>query len=261
MQSRGAVLFPRLEGVLPEGLAFFLALDVPSDRLQPAAIVNLGKPQLQPDRAATQPQPLPLAQGLLQPASPLPGAQADLALALDAAPGFTMAHALKAYLQVCSRDPESIASARPVLTHAASLPSKPRERLHLAAIAAQRLLSPELWRRRDIGQLYLRLTWLYVDQLHLRWDPFRPTSVPSYHDEGPGYDEMMEALRRLEPMRDVWPDAPLNERLAREEKSNAVSYTHLRAHETVLDLVCRLLLETTHTLPTTNEYKSSAHTT
>ena len=26
-------------------------------------------------------------------------------------------------------------------------------------------------------------------------------------------------------------------------KSDAVSYTHLRAHETVLDLVCRLLLE------------------
>ena len=26
-------------------------------------------------------------------------------------------------------------------------------------------------------------------------------------------------------------------------KQNAVSYTHLRAHETVLDLVCRLLLE------------------
>ena len=27
------------------------------------------------------------------------------------------------------------------------------------------------------------------------------------------------------------------------EASQAVSYTHLRAHETVLDLVCRLLLE------------------
>ena len=27
------------------------------------------------------------------------------------------------------------------------------------------------------------------------------------------------------------------------EMLNAVSYTHLRAHETVLDLVCRLLLE------------------
>ena len=28
----------------------------------------------------------------------------------------------------------------------------------------------------------------------------------------------------------------------------AVSYTHLRAHETVLDLVCRLLLEKTQTM-------------
>ena len=27
------------------------------------------------------------------------------------------------------------------------------------------------------------------------------------------------------------------------ERAGAVSYTHLRAHETVLDLVCRLLLE------------------
>ena len=32
-------------------------------------------------------------------------------------------------------------------------------------------------------------------------------------------------------------------------RSRPVSYTHLRAHETVLDLVCRLLLEKkTHTL-------------
>ena len=34
--------------------------------------------------------------------------------------------------------------------------------------------------------------------------------------------------------------------IIREEMANelgAVSYTHLRAHETVLDLVCRLLLE------------------
>ena len=28
------------------------------------------------------------------------------------------------------------------------------------------------------------------------------------------------------------------------QNRHAVSYTHLRAHETVLDLVCRLLLET-----------------
>ena len=32
-------------------------------------------------------------------------------------------------------------------------------------------------------------------------------------------------------------------RYARISPRKAVSYTHLRAHETVLDLVCRLLLE------------------
>ena len=31
--------------------------------------------------------------------------------------------------------------------------------------------------------------------------------------------------------------------LERQVGGGAVSYTHLRAHETVLDLVCRLLLE------------------
>ena len=33
-----------------------------------------------------------------------------------------------------------------------------------------------------------------------------------------------------------------------------VSYTHLRAHETVLDLVCRLLLATQHT-----KYQTTTH--
>eukprot|EP00656_Telonema_subtile_P038116 TRINITY_DN4270_c0_g1_i2.p1 TRINITY_DN4270_c0_g1~~TRINITY_DN4270_c0_g1_i2.p1 ORF type:complete len:106 (-),score=25.21 TRINITY_DN4270_c0_g1_i2:22-339(-) len=35
----------------------------------------------------------------------------------------------------------------------------------------------------------------------------------------------------------------LTEQLDRIAQMEAVSYTHLRAHETVLDLVCRLLLE------------------
>ena len=38
-------------------------------------------------------------------------------------------------------------------------------------------------------------------------------------------------------------------------KQQAVSYTHLRAHETVLDLVCRLLLE-----KKTKEYVSQIQT-
>ena len=38
--------------------------------------------------------------------------------------------------------------------------------------------------------------------------------------------------------------APLGDEMAQEKAFlEAVSYTHLRAHETVLDLVCRLLLE------------------
>ena len=40
---------------------------------------------------------------------------------------------------------------------------------------------------------------------------------------------------------------------------NAVSYTHLRAHETVLDLVCRLLLEKKkHLIHTHNNYGDAA---
>ena len=36
----------------------------------------------------------------------------------------------------------------------------------------------------------------------------------------------------------------------RRRRHDPVSYTHLRAHETVLDLVCRLLLDTKNTLHT-----------
>src|SRR5664280_3189338 len=39
------------------------------------------------------------------------------------------------------------------------------------------------------------------------------------------------------------PPRELSIDLVADERSGPVSYTHLRAHETVLDLVCRLLLE------------------
>ena len=42
--------------------------------------------------------------------------------------------------------------------------------------------------------------------------------------------------------------------------SSPVSYTHLRAHETVLDLVCRLLLEKTTTPQDKSGASSSGHT-
>ncbi len=64
------------------------------------------------------------------------GADAELAAALHEAPGFVMAHVLKAYLHVCSRDPVRVQLARPLHRRAAALSANERERMHLAAIGA-----------------------------------------------------------------------------------------------------------------------------
>lgn len=61
---------------------------------------------------------------------------APLGRALDEAPGFVMAHLLQAHQLVCSRDPRSLAAARPIAARAAASPANQRERLHLAAIEA-----------------------------------------------------------------------------------------------------------------------------
>ena len=64
------------------------------------------------------------------------GASVELALAIQEAPTFVMAHVLQAYLVLSSRDPRHVRAARPVLARAAALPANERERLHLAALAA-----------------------------------------------------------------------------------------------------------------------------
>ena len=89
--------------------------------------------------------------------------------------------------------------------------------------------------------------------LHNR--PFRITSLGEFHQyfgDGPTAGHVRFSLS------DLNPELPKSEeQLAAEakeatrvaaltpdqRKTEAVSYTHLRAHETVLDLVCRLLLE------------------
>ena len=63
------------------------------------------------------------------------GADGQLALALQEAPAFVMAHVLQAWLALGSRDPQRVRAARPVLARAARLPANERERLHLAGIA------------------------------------------------------------------------------------------------------------------------------
>ena len=50
----------------------------------------------------------------------------------------------------------------------------------------------------------------------------------------PGQPEALHSLKELHAAKGEW-------------EKVAVSYTHLRAHETVLDLVCRLLLEKKNT--------------
>ena len=54
-----------------------------------------------------------------------------------------------------------------------------------------------------------------------------------------------ESQKRINEIRDRTQDAASRyaTALADSESLETVSYTHLRAHETVLDLVCRLLLE------------------
>jgi len=64
------------------------------------------------------------------------GADVAVAAALDEAPCFVMAHVLQAYLSLCSRDPQRVRSAQPVLARAAGLPANRRERLHIATVAA-----------------------------------------------------------------------------------------------------------------------------
>src|SRR5215472_6963024 len=64
------------------------------------------------------------------------GAEEHLDRALREAPQFTMAHVLRAYLRLCSRDVARVQQARAAYAQAATLPATPRERLHIAAAGA-----------------------------------------------------------------------------------------------------------------------------
>jgi len=64
------------------------------------------------------------------------GAPLDTDRALDEAPAFTMAHVLKAYLSLCSRDIARVRQARSAHARATILPATVREGLHVAAVGA-----------------------------------------------------------------------------------------------------------------------------
>src|SRR5688500_15139946 len=64
------------------------------------------------------------------------GADVHVAAALEEAPDFVMAHALQAYMRICTRDPERVSSVLLVLARLSILPASNRERLHFLAIDA-----------------------------------------------------------------------------------------------------------------------------
>ncbi len=64
------------------------------------------------------------------------GADRHLEQALNEAPGFVMAHVMRAYLLLCSRDPQRVRSARAALQTAMALPACDHEDGHRAVIAA-----------------------------------------------------------------------------------------------------------------------------
>jgi len=100
-------------------------------------------------------------------------------------------------------------------------------RYTLGAIAAQRMIYPEYWRYRLLGRLYLRLAWLYFDELHLSWAPGDRGTLTGYSESGPGAERIAKTLAALAPLRDIWPDIPLTEEAAR----RAALWFHRRAWE------------------------------
>ncbi len=89
-------------------------------------------------------------------------------------------------------------------------------RLLLASLRAEMLHYPELWRRPQLGRLYLRLAWIYLDELHLSWNGLRPGDPPAYSAAGANRARMTEILSRLRALQNQWPEIPLDEEAARQ---------------------------------------------
>jgi tetratricopeptide (TPR) repeat protein len=129
------------------------------------------------------------------------GTEEQLSTALRAAPAFVMARVLEAHLLVSSRDPARVRAARPVLAEAAALPANPRERLHLAAIAAvlsddydrAKALLGELLRAhpRDVLALQAAHALDYVTGDGARMADRVSAVLPAWSPDLPGYHAVL----------------------------------------------------------------------
>jgi tetratricopeptide (TPR) repeat protein len=129
------------------------------------------------------------------------GANVELALAIQEAPTFVMAHVLQAYLVLSSRDPRHVRAARPMLARAAALPANERERLHLAALAAAladdyeraKALLGELLRLhpRDILALQVAHAFDYLTGDLARMNDRVAPVLPAWSSDLPGYHAVL----------------------------------------------------------------------
>jgi tetratricopeptide (TPR) repeat protein len=129
------------------------------------------------------------------------GADAHLEQALQLAPDFVMAHAMRAYLAVCSRDLQQVHSARPMLARAAGLRANERERLHLAAIGAvladdyegakARLGELLRWQPRDVLALQVAHAFDHVTGDAAGMSARVASVLPAWTREMPGYHAVL----------------------------------------------------------------------
>ena len=103
----------------------------------------------------------------------------------------------------------------------------------------------DLVRSRGLGDVYKRqmygraMIWSEVSQRYM--ESFELARTERRHYIPPGF-----IAKALDKYPGELPPLKLNHLLNMTDETGTVSYTHLRAHETVLDLVCRLLLATKH---------------
>ena len=129
------------------------------------------------------------------------GADVQIEQALRDAPDFAMAHVLRAYMQVCSRDRERVRSARPILQRAAQLPANGREAAHLAVIAAaldddfaqvrDRLAGLLQQHPRDVLALHVAHALDYASGDAARMNERVAALLPAWSDDLPGYHAML----------------------------------------------------------------------
>ena len=84
-------------------------------------------------------------------------------------------------------------------------------------------------------------TYVAIDLETTGLDPARDAIIEVAAVTFRGNDVIEEFTSLVNPLRDIPPF--VSQLTGITDAMVAVSYTHLRAHETVLDLVCRLLLE------------------